>query len=43
MKTKEIGKFKVLEMVGQGSFGKVYKGIDKTTNEEVALKFISRE
>jgi serine/threonine protein kinase len=34
--------FVTLELVGQGSFGKVYKGRRRGTAEIVALKFIPK-
>lgn len=43
MKQKYIGSYEVKEVIGEGSFGKVYKGIDIVTNQEMALKFISRK
>lgn len=30
--------YTILHMIGQGSFGNVYKAIDKNTQQEVALK-----
>lgn len=39
---KEVGRFIVGEVVGEGSFGKVYKGVDRFDKTEVALKFISK-
>jgi len=36
----DIGQYKIFNEIGKGSFGKVYKGMDKLTQEEVALKFI---
>lgn len=30
--------YEILEEIGKGQFGKVYKGINKNTNEEVAIK-----
>ncbi|XP_071988131.1 serine/threonine-protein kinase 36 [Engystomops pustulosus] len=35
-------KFHVLELIGEGSFGRVYKGRRKYTGEVVALKFIPK-
>ena len=34
-------RFMLLEDLGQGGYGSVYKAIDKTTNETVAIKFVS--
>ena len=31
-------KYKLIEKIGQGSFGQVFKGIDLTNNELVAVK-----
>jgi serine/threonine protein kinase len=31
------------ELMGQGSFGKVYKGRSKATNEVVAIKYIDKK
>ena len=35
-------KYAVLELVGEGSFGKVYRGRVRFTGQAVALKFISK-
>ena len=35
-----IDEFNFLEILGEGNFGKVYKGINLNTNEEVAIKAI---
>lgn len=35
--------YQKLEMVGKGSFGEVYRGIEKKTNKEVAIKIIELE
>lgn len=43
MKPKQIGRYEIKEVCGEGSFGKVYRGIEAVTLEEVALKFISRK
>nr|TKR85927.1 serine/threonine-protein kinase TIO isoform X2 [Populus alba] len=43
-KEKEIGveNYHVIELVGEGSFGKVYKGRRKYTGQTVAMKFIMK-
>ena len=38
---EESGQYQVLELLGQGSFGEVYKAIDKSTGEIVAIKHVS--
>ncbi|BBM83383.1 serine/threonine-protein kinase [Candidatus Uabimicrobium amorphum] len=35
-----IGRYQVLEEIGSGGFGKVYRGIDSTLHREVAIKTI---
>ena len=37
-----MGRYKVLEAIGEGSFGKVFRGECKETGQTVALKFISK-
>lgn len=34
----DIGKYQLLDIIGKGSFGLVYKGMDKKTKELVAIK-----
>jgi fused-like protein len=35
-------RYKLLEMIGEGSFGRVYKGRKRFTGQAVAMKFISK-
>ena len=35
------GRYKRLERIGKGSYGKVYRSIDLKTNETVAIKKIN--
>jgi len=41
--TTWLGEFKAEEVVGEGAFGKVYRGINKKTKETVAIKVIDLE
>lgn len=41
--SRDIGQYKIFNCIGKGTFGIVYKGIDKITGEEVALKFIEKK
>jgi serine/threonine protein kinase len=40
MPPKKIGKYEVQQIIGEGSFGKVYLGV--CDNEQYALKFIPK-
>ena len=37
------GRYQIIEELGKGGMGKVYRALDKTLNEEVALKLIRPE
>lgn len=38
---KEIaGQYKILQKLGKGSFGEIFKGVNTSTNEEVAIKLV---
>jgi serine/threonine protein kinase len=41
--SKPEDRFECLERIGRGSFGEVFRGVDKTTNETVAIKVIDLE
>lgn len=41
--SKFAGRYQIIEELGQGGMGKVYKVLDKETNEKVALKLIKPE
>lgn len=40
---KKIGHYMLQRQIGSGSFAKVYKGVNTQTNEQIAIKMISKE
>ena len=38
-----VGGYEVLELIGQGAFGEVYKGVHQVTRDVVALKFLTKK
>jgi len=40
---KSIGNYEILNELGSGEYGIVYKGIDKKTNKLVAIKKIDKK
>ena len=37
-----MDRFKVIEMIGEGSFGRVFKAVERDTGQTVALKLIPK-
>lgn len=40
---KTIENYLLEEVIGTGSYGKVYRAVDKTTKEVVAIKIMNKE
>ncbi len=40
---KTLGKYRIIEKIGRGGMGIVYRGVDETLDREVAIKVISPE
>ncbi|HKV99726.1 MAG TPA: protein kinase, partial [Vicinamibacterales bacterium] len=40
---QNIGKYKVLDRVGRGGMGTVFRALDETLNREVAIKILNAE
>ena len=40
---KTLGKYRIVEKIGRGGMGIVYRGVDETLDRQVAIKAISPE
>ena len=43
MLRREVGRYKIIELIGEGGMATVYKAYDAHLDREVAIKFIRRE
>jgi len=42
MELRVANKYKITKRIGHGAFGEIFAGVNVKTNEEVAIKLVSR-